>query len=213
GPAGSKGVQGVAGAAGPAGATGPAGAIGPPGPAGPTGPTGQGVPAGGSSGAKLVKSSSADFATVWTNTFLNVQGPASAVTTSAGNDVVLYQYTLPANTMASNSVLRIYAAYHHANGSAGITYKLEIGSGVVTLATNSGKVKAYNETLIANLGALNSQAYLRGPSYSPGGVAEQASIGTFNVDTTVDEVIQLTANAASSSEDQVAPDFFAVELQ
>jgi hypothetical protein len=86
------------------------------------------------------------------------------VTTSAGDDVVLYQYTLPANTMASNSVLRVYAAYHHSSGSAGITYKLKIGSEVITLTANpAGKAQAYNEMLIANLGSLNSQAYLRGP--------------------------------------------------
>ncbi len=161
-----------------------------------------------------MKSSSTDFATAWTNTFLNVQGPAPAVTTSAGNDVVLYHYTLPANTMASGSVLRVYAAYHHASGSAGITYKLEVGSAVIILANSAtGKAQGYTETLIANLGSLGSQAYLRGPTYSPGAWAEQGSIGTFNVDTTVDEVIQITANAASSSEDQVSPDFFAVELQ
>jgi len=37
-------------------------------------------------------------------------------------------------------VLWVYAAYHHASGSAAITYKLKIGSEVITLAANpSGK--------------------------------------------------------------------------
>ncbi len=217
GPSGAAGGTGPAGATGPpgtTGATGPAGSTGPQGSAGPTGPTGQGVPAGGGAGAKLVKTTSTDFSTAWTNTFLSVQGPAAATTTPAGEDMVLYQYTLPANTMATSSVLRVYAAYHHASGISGITYKLKIGSGVITLAASPpGKAQAYTETLIANLGSLGSQAYLRGPTYSPGGWTEPALSGTFNVDTTVDEVIQLTANAASSSGDQVSPDFFAVELQ
>jgi hypothetical protein len=42
--------------------------------------------------------------------------------------------------MATSSVLWVYAAYHHASGSAAITYKLKIGSEVITLAANpSGK--------------------------------------------------------------------------
>jgi hypothetical protein len=136
------------------------------------------------------------------------------VTTSAGHDVVIYQYLLPANTMAPNSVLRIYSAYHHCTGSAGITYKLEVGSGTITLASNpAGKAQAYSETLVANLGSLKSHAFLRGPGYGPSGAATAGLVGTLKVDTTVDQLIQLTANAASSSTDQVEPDFFAVELQ
>lgn len=207
------GPAGLQGPAGPAGTAGAKGATGPQGPAGPTGPTGQGVPSGGAAGAKLVKTSSTDFATEWASPFLLAQGPSSAVTMSAGSDVVLFQYTLPANTMAANSVLRIYTAYHHCSGSAAITYRLKVGSGFITLASNvTGKSQAYNETLVANLGSLNSQVYLRGPSYSPAGAAASL-IGTFNVDMTANQVIQLTANAATGNTDQVSPDFFAVEVE
>ena len=211
---GPKGTAGPAGAAGAPGSAGATGAIGPQGPAGVTGPTGEGVPAGGEAGAKLVKSSSVDFATEWVNTFLNVQGQASAVTTAVGSDVVLYRYTLPASTMTANSVLRIHLSYRHCTGTAGITYKLKIGSAVIPLASNaSGKTQAYNEVLVANLGTPNSQTYFRGPSLHPGGTPMAGLTGTFNVNTAVDEMIQLTAYAASSNTDQVVPGFFAVELQ
>jgi hypothetical protein len=211
---GPAGLQGPAGPTGAAGAKGATGAIGPQGPAGPTGPTGQGVPSGGSAGAKLVKTSSTDFATEWASAFLLVQGPSSAVTMSAGSDVVLFQYTLQGNTMAANSVLRIYTAYRHCSGSAAITYRLKVGSGFITLASGvAGKSQAYNETLVANLGSLNSQVYLRGPSFSPAGAAAAGSIGTLNVDMTANQVIQLTANAATGNTDQVSPDFFAVEVE
>ena len=59
--------------------------------------------------------------------------------------------------MATSSVLRVHAAYHHASGSAAITYKLKIGSEVITLAANpSGEAQGYTEPLIANLGSLES---------------------------------------------------------
>ena len=63
GPAGSDGDDGATGPAGPAGATGPAG---PTGVTGATGAAGVGVPAGGSTGQVLTKTSSADYATAWT---------------------------------------------------------------------------------------------------------------------------------------------------
>jgi hypothetical protein len=80
GPQGAAGPQGVAGAQGPkgdpgqagsqgpqgaTGATGPQGAKGDTGAAGAQGPAGPGVPAGGTTGQQLVKSSSADYATAW----------------------------------------------------------------------------------------------------------------------------------------------------
>jgi hypothetical protein len=211
GPLGLTGSQGVQGVIGPLGATGDVGATGA---VGVTGPTGQGVPAGGSAGARLLKSSSADFATGWANTFLNVQGPAAPVTTSPGADVTVSQYLLPANTMTSSSVLRIYLSYKHTSGISKLTYKMKIGTAVIPLISgSSGTTVAYQEILIANLGSTNSQAFMRGPGYGVGGLPMPGLTGALNVDTTVDQVIQLTANAASSTTDQVTPGFFAVELQ
>jgi hypothetical protein len=169
------------------------------------------VPAGGNAGARLVKTSSVDFSTAWANAFLDVQGPAPAVATVAGTPAVLFQYTLPANSMTENSVLRIYAAYRHSSGKDAITYKLTIGNAAITLGSTAVTTEAYQEVLVANMGSLSSQTYFRGPAYSGGAVA--ALTGTFNVDTSVDEVIQLTATTSSSSTDQVTPSFFAVEVQ
>ncbi|HET9406080.1 MAG TPA: collagen-like protein [Candidatus Sulfotelmatobacter sp.] len=211
GPMGPAGPQGIVG---PTGATGPAGAIGPAGPQGATGPTGQGVPAGGAAGAKLMKSSSSDFATTWTNSFLSVQGPGAPVTTVVGSDVVLYQATLPANTMTTYSVLRIYVGYRHSSGTSGITYKLKIGNAVLTLNNNAtGTASAYQEILLANMGSMKSQVYFRGPAFAVSGGALGAVSGTLSADTTVDQSIQLTALASVSNTDQVTPNFFAVEMQ
>lgn len=63
-----RGPEGPAGPAGPAGSTGaqgPAGIAGPQGTAGPTGAAGAGVPAGGTEGQVLAKTSGADHATAW----------------------------------------------------------------------------------------------------------------------------------------------------
>ena len=61
-----KGATGATGATGNPGATGPAGVAGPPGPASTVpGPPGQGVPAGGTVGQVLTKTSSGDYATTW----------------------------------------------------------------------------------------------------------------------------------------------------
>jgi len=65
GPAGDPGPQGIAGVAGPAGATGATGPAGAAGPAGADGADGVGVPAGGSTGQVLTKSSATDYATQW----------------------------------------------------------------------------------------------------------------------------------------------------
>lgn len=71
GPAGATGATGPTGPTGPAGATGATGATGPQGPQGPTGATGaagangQGVPAGGTAGQVLTKTSGTDYATAW----------------------------------------------------------------------------------------------------------------------------------------------------
>lgn len=59
---GAQGPQGATGAQGPAGAT---GAQGPQGATGATGPAGPGVPAGGTTGQILAKSSATDYATAW----------------------------------------------------------------------------------------------------------------------------------------------------
>lgn len=67
GAAGPQGPQGEPGPAGADGAPGAAGAQGPQGPAGADGQDGQGVPAGGTTGQILAKSSDADYATHWTS--------------------------------------------------------------------------------------------------------------------------------------------------
>ena len=77
GPQGPSGADGATGSQGPAGPAGPQGATGPQGPAGPAGvdgadgatgpqgPAGQGVPAGGTTGQVLAKSSATDYDTQW----------------------------------------------------------------------------------------------------------------------------------------------------
>ncbi|TWH46320.1 hypothetical protein [Sporomusa sp. KB1] len=62
GPAGSQGIQGPEGPAGPQGKAGP---IGPQGPKGDPGAAGTGIPAGGTAGQVLVKSSATDYAIAW----------------------------------------------------------------------------------------------------------------------------------------------------
>ena len=71
GPAGPQGIPGVQGPQGIQGETGATGATGPQGPqgeTGATGATGPGVAAGGTTGQLLVKNSSTDYDTSWTDT-------------------------------------------------------------------------------------------------------------------------------------------------
>lgn len=65
GPQGIQGIQGATGATGATGAAGVDGADGADGATGPQGPAGQGVPAGGTTGQVLAKSSATDYATEW----------------------------------------------------------------------------------------------------------------------------------------------------
>ena len=65
GPQGPKGTDGATGPQGPPGQTGATGPVGPTGSTGPQGPPGQGVPAGGTTGQVLQKTSGADYATTW----------------------------------------------------------------------------------------------------------------------------------------------------
>ena len=94
---GAQGPQGIQGIQGPTGNTGPQGPQGDPGPTGATGsqgPAGVGVPAGGSTGAPLIKASSADYDTKWNSGALNMGGfPINAMSgPSAGTDAANKTY-------------------------------------------------------------------------------------------------------------------------
>ena len=99
---GPVGPQGPAGPTGPQGPTGATGAQGPAGATGATGPTGPGVPAGGTTGQQLQKSSATDYATAWVTpptlpTTLPPSGPA-------GGDLGAVGSTYPNPTIAPLAV-------------------------------------------------------------------------------------------------------------
>jgi hypothetical protein len=89
-PVGPPGPQGPPG---PAGATGPQGSTGPTGPAGSGGTPGPGVAAGGTTGQHLAKTSSADYATAWTDA-PPVRRPLNAQTGTTYTPVVADENTM-----------------------------------------------------------------------------------------------------------------------
>ena len=91
GPQGIQGATGATGAQGPTGATGSQGPKGDPGTAGATGPQGNpgpGVPAGGTTGQRLQKTSATDYATAWATPEWTVAG-ASLTPSDATNGITL----------------------------------------------------------------------------------------------------------------------------
>jgi hypothetical protein len=81
GPQGPQGIQGEQGPQGIQGEVGPAGGLGPAGPTGPAGAdgtTGIGVPAGGTAGQVLTKTSATDYATTWADQQITVSATAPA---------------------------------------------------------------------------------------------------------------------------------------
>lgn len=140
-------------------------------------------------------------------TLLNYQKSSAAVV-GTGSDVVLYTYSLPANTVQNGKGLRITCVLTHSTGSANVTYKVNIGSASQTIgvfgtaATTQRFVAEFaNDPASHTSNALWSSAI--------NNVSTASSFATTSVDTSSSQTVTITFSVANT--DQVTPDAFLVE--
>jgi hypothetical protein len=140
-------------------------------------------------------------------TLLNAQGPAGAVT-GTGSAVTLYTYTLPGGVMGVGKGIRISWAASHTTGTASVTYAVTYGGQTLLTNANANTGQGATVIMVFNIGATNSQ---RGfPVSALGHQGNNAALVSTSVDSTVNQVINMTFSAANT--EQITPEMFVVEL-
>lgn len=144
-----------------------------------------------------------------TVTLLNTQD-ISGPLTGTGADVVVYTYTLPANTLRSSTGIRVTIYWIHGTGTAAVAYKLKFGAAAQPISTSLSTTGGFTATaLIMNKGATNSQR-LTSTVLSTAGVAALVTGNLGSEDTTAPVTISFTFSVANT--DQVTGGQFLVEL-
>jgi hypothetical protein len=147
-----------------------------------------------------------------TITLLNAQANAAAVT-GTGSAVVLYTYSLPANTVATLKGIRVRTGYVHSTGSALVAYTLTLnGVAIVpnqSLSGNSGQGAIIDVTVL-NTGATTGTMF---DEWFDGSLNQIVTINTAAATGLAwgsNQTLQFTFNVAAT--DKVTPIFWLVEL-
>ena len=171
---------------------GPQGPRGPTGATGATGATGNGVSSGGTTGQVLIKGSSANYDTVWSNNLIDSYNTANAAFIAANASSVLAQAGF--NTANSSSANTVYTQGVDAtqntnitsiNTFAGSAYdKANVGATLAQIAfdsanTNASYSQGVNDTQNTNILAVNTFA---GSAYDKANNASANTIVTQGVD-------------------------------
>jgi hypothetical protein len=138
-----------------------------------------------------------------TGTLVNAVGSNAAYTQITNTDIVLANVTLPAGSLGNSGAVSIISSGHMATAAAGNKYvKAYYAAANFWLNQVTATSGNYKFSLFAgfmNCGITNSQVETSA-DYSWGSGAVSGTLVKFNVDSTVDQPLKLTANIPNATE-------------